>query len=306
MRVKSNSLLAVLVGLTLNLGFPGAAYAAVKDATAYSRISPYLSNLTDTSTQNTFGTNSYSAVSEAVITVEGNASGSPFIQFQASTPQTSASDINTAANLQYFWEVAGVNNALVLVHISTSGWIKSDYSYVPYQLNTYNLTPNTPNIGISANFVTATNALSGFDNRNYGLVTGGNFNWGVPRVQPIGNFTQRNGGSSHLYSEFSETFDLWVRPNVENTISLQAQSFLYQDSSFTRTYAKEAFEFSGFIDPVITIDAAWAVEHPGYSISVSPGVGNTVPVPEAETYAMMLAGLGLVGFMAKRRKQIAA
>jgi hypothetical protein len=29
-------------------------------------------------------------------------------------------------------------------------------------------------------------------------------------------------------------------------------------------------------------------------------------IPEAETYAMMLAGLGLVGFMAKRRKQVEA
>jgi hypothetical protein len=27
------------------------------------------------------------------------------------------------------------------------------------------------------------------------------------------------------------------------------------------------------------------------------------PVPEAETYAMMLAGLGLVGFMVARRRQ---
>jgi hypothetical protein len=28
---------------------------------------------------------------------------------------------------------------------------------------------------------------------------------------------------------------------------------------------------------------------------------QAVPVPEAETYAMMLAGLGLVGFAARRR-----
>jgi len=32
----------------------------------------------------------------------------------------------------------------------------------------------------------------------------------------------------------------------------------------------------------------------------------TAPVPEAETYAMMLAGLGLVGFMVRRRSRAAA
>ena len=32
------------------------------------------------------------------------------------------------------------------------------------------------------------------------------------------------------------------------------------------------------------------------------GVNVTTPVPEPETYAMLLAGLGLLGFMAKRRK----
>jgi len=35
------------------------------------------------------------------------------------------------------------------------------------------------------------------------------------------------------------------------------------------------------------------------------GVATLAPVPEAETYAMMLAGLGLVGFMARRRRKSA-
>ena len=33
---------------------------------------------------------------------------------------------------------------------------------------------------------------------------------------------------------------------------------------------------------------------------------NVVAVPEPETYSMVLAGLGFLGFMAKRRKQQAA
>jgi hypothetical protein len=33
------------------------------------------------------------------------------------------------------------------------------------------------------------------------------------------------------------------------------------------------------------------------------GVATLAPVPEADTYAMMLAGLGLVGFMAHRRRK---
>jgi hypothetical protein len=31
----------------------------------------------------------------------------------------------------------------------------------------------------------------------------------------------------------------------------------------------------------------------------------TAPVPEPETYGMMLAGLGVLGFLARRRKQAA-
>jgi len=34
-------------------------------------------------------------------------------------------------------------------------------------------------------------------------------------------------------------------------------------------------------------------------------VDNITPVPEPETYAMLLAGLGLLGFMAHRRKETA-
>ena len=40
--------------------------------------------------------------------------------------------------------------------------------------------------------------------------------------------------------------------------------------------------------------------------SISTGFFSTSPIPEPESYAMMLAGLGLVGFIARQRKQAKA
>ena len=42
-----------------------------------------------------------------------------------------------------------------------------------------------------------------------------------------------------------------------------------------------------------------------YYFQVRNGV-ITAPVPEPETYAMLLAGLGLVGVMSRRRKAVKA
>ena len=40
-----------------------------------------------------------------------------------------------------------------------------------------------------------------------------------------------------------------------------------------------------------------------YKASATDLAGYLAPVPEPETYAMLLAGLGLVGFMARRKAQ---
>jgi len=52
-------------------------------------------------------------------------------------------------------------------------------------------------------------------------------------------------------------------------------------------------------------DIAFTTPNYEYYYGITVG-GLTSPVPEPETYAMLLAGLGLIGFMARRRKQHSA
>jgi probable HAF family extracellular repeat protein len=72
------------------------------------------------------------------------------------------------------------------------------------------------------------------------------------------------------------------------------------------------FDLNNLIDPssVWTIEAANAINDSGQIVGFGPdrpagGIHALLltPVPEPETYALLLAGLGLMGFMVRRRKQ---
>jgi hypothetical protein len=59
---------------------------------------------------------------------------------------------------------------------------------------------------------------------------------------------------------------------------------------------------SSYVSTSVTFHVEGA---PGIQLGITSagGYNPVAAIPEPETYAMLLAGLGLLGFMAKRRKQ---
>lgn len=94
----------------------------------------------------------------------------------------------------------------------------------------------------------------------------------------------------------------FANPTVDTSsgsVSLEANVKTFQDSLHFYTDSSA----SAYIDPIITIDLAFATTHPGYSIAFSQGIGNVAPVPVPA--AAWLLGSGLLGLIGVARRKSA-
>ena len=83
------------------------------------------------------------------------------------------------------------------------------------------------------------------------------------------------------------------------TVTLQDSSFavIGSDSS-----PDTGFTFSGLASGIYALNVLGFANGSSGGFYAGGFIAQTAPVPEPETYALLLAGLGVVGFMASRRK----
>lgn len=123
-----------------------------------------------------------------------------------------------------------------------------------------------------------------------------------------GNFSFDDAALTSIGEEYidvsSLSFDFLSTVFSESDYVYDAPSVAFYDGEFLglswdvdSTYPDVAFSFiPGFFDA----SDAYVAYDTGLGLS---GAGDVIyaPVPEADTYAMLLAGLGLLGFAARRR-----
>ncbi len=122
-----------------------------------------------------------------------------------------------------------------------------------------------------------------------------------------------DNGAYNLAGNDLAIFELGIPDTVEVTIGATTLSFLTTNTGFNAGGFNLNVAFVDFSDfgvahganltsVLLGLDIPAATTVPSLSLV---GALNVSPVPEPETYAMLLAGLGLIGFTARRRKESA-
>lgn len=111
--------------------------------------------------------------------------------------------------------------------------------------------------------------------------------------------TNQCGGTAYATTISFSAFTDPAADTSSGSITLEATVRTFQDSLHIYT----ASAASAYLDPILSIDPVFAAAHPGFSILFSPGIGNgpIVAVPEPSAALLVLAGLPLTVWWARRR-----
>ena len=136
---------------------------------------------------------------------------------------------------------------------------------------------------------------------SYTLVDGNTFYSGSPKVAQLERLaTQHLSSLSTVQKSGAFQLAVWEIVNeTGGTYSLSDGSFRVANASGTAISTANSW-LSTVNEGEITLKLnVWQQVVPGSTQDIAV---FTTPVPESEVYAMLLAGLGLMGFVARRRK----
>jgi hypothetical protein len=153
--------------------------------------------------------------------------------------------------------------------------------------------------------------------------------WGIETFYPSSFGSNFNSTDCGLVASYYQCGVGWVNqqstgvlePNGSATVTFAAGTYSYSiniysdfldpngEISFISTIAAQNSSDSS-LNPNLTIDPSITLTnlYPGITVSSASGYNyvGALAVPEPESYQMLLAGLCLLGFMARRGKQIEA
>lgn len=225
-------------------------------------------------------------------TAGANESAVPFIAYSAAA--SGRSFALAAAQLDYYWSVSGNAAAgeLIPVTITTLGHVWGQVTAKALRAN--------DQVDASADWLDShvSTSLSTWsvggrqEHCTYGVGLG--YDAGTTRSAPGGSVTSNDSAS------FSETFTVMVYPNAGNRIVMDVYGSARNSYLYNATDVAYSWALGGYIDPIITIDAAFTDR---FSVVQSSIPIVAVPVPEASSLAMLLGGLGLLGLAAARRRR---
>jgi hypothetical protein len=165
---------------------------------------------------------------------------------------------------------------------------------------------NAPPEVFDSNTLDVANVIGGLHTLNVYVTSQDNFS-PINGVDGMLSFTSFFSTNQSLTTGWKVTETAYVDPanNLYGGASLLGTAtFIGGSGIYSKTVNTSAY--AGLTGPY-SLTQIYSIEMIGTgSANSNINLAATTPVPEPETYAMMLAGLGLMGFIARRRKKLAA